>query len=50
MILDEPTPYMDTERVEAITDLVTSIKDKLQVIVITHDEEFMKVDCNRIEL
>lgn len=50
MILDEPTPYMDTERVEAITDLVTSIKDKLQVIVITHDEEFMKIDCNRIEL
>lgn len=50
MILDEPTPYMDTERVEAITDLVSSIKDKLQVIVITHDEEFMKIDCNKIEL
>lgn len=50
LILDEPTPYMDSERIEAIRDLVTSIKDKLQVFVITHDTEFMQIECNRIEL
>ena len=48
MILDEPTPYMDAERVEAIKDLIISIKDHLQVITITHDEEFMNIDCNKI--
>ena len=48
MILDEPTPYMDTERVEAIRDLVDRIKNVLQVIVITHDVEFMNIDCNKI--
>jgi len=48
MILDEPTPYMDTERIEAIRDLIVSIKDKLQLIVITHDVEFMNIDCNKL--
>jgi len=48
LILDEPTPYMDTERVEAIRDLIDRIKNILQVIVITHDVEFMNIECNKI--
>ena len=50
MILDEPTPYMDSERIEAIRDLVDKIKDVLQVIVITHDTEFMNIECNKVLL
>jgi len=48
LILDEPTPYMDNERVEAIRDLVDKIKNILQVIVITHDVEFMNIECNKV--
>jgi DNA repair protein SbcC/Rad50 len=48
MILDEPTPYMDQERIEAIKDIVIKIKDIMQVFVITHDTEFMSIDCNKV--
>jgi exonuclease SbcC len=50
LILDEPTPYMDSERIEAIRELVDNIKDKMQVFVITHDVEFMEISCNTINL
>lgn len=50
MILDEPTPYMDSERIEAIRELVDNIKDRMQVFVITHDTEFMEISCNTINL
>ena len=50
MILDEPTPYMDSERIEAIRELVDNIKDRMQVFVITHDTEFMGIECNTINL
>jgi len=48
MILDEPTPYMDEERIEAIKELVTNIKSKLQLILITHEKDFMSIDCNKV--
>ena len=48
LILDEPTPYMDAERIDAIKELIENIKNHLQCIIITHEMDFMQIDCNKI--
>jgi len=51
LILDEPTPYMDDERIESLLEIFRKLKDDIQIIIISHCEKFkqLKNEINTIE-
>jgi ABC-type multidrug transport system ATPase subunit len=42
VLLDEPTTHLDLESIAELTDLISSLKEKITFIIVTHNKTFME--------
>ena len=42
VLLDEPTTHLDIDSIHALEALITSLKDKITFVIVSHNEAFMK--------
>ncbi len=47
-ILDEPTASLDTGNIERISQVIRSVPAEFSVIIVSHNDEFLKNVCGRI--
>ena len=47
LILDEPTSSLDEKNQRLFDDIVNKLKEKLTIIIITHNSDLLK-NCNKI--
>ena len=42
VLLDEPTTHLDVESIDALTDLIHKLKNKITFIIVSHNQTFME--------
>ncbi|KAF8818941.1 amino acid ABC transporter ATP-binding protein [Rickettsia endosymbiont of Cardiosporidium cionae] len=48
MLFDEPTSALDSEMIKDIVHIINGLKNKMQIIVVTHHIKFAKIIADRI--